>query len=82
MDPNNLVNRSFKPLLERAGLPQIRFQDLRNTFTTLMLQGWEHPKIVQEMLGHADISLTLNVYSHVLPDMSDAAADAMDAAIG
>lgn len=46
----------------------------------------EHrPKVVklreQELLGHADISLTLNVYSHVLPDMGDAAADAMDAAL-
>ena len=41
-----------------------------------------HAKYVQELLGHADISLTLNVYSHVLPDMGDAAAGAMDAALG
>jgi site-specific recombinase XerD len=41
-----------------------------------------NPKFVQELLGHADISLTLNVYSHVLPDMGDTAAGAMDAALG
>jgi integrase len=41
-----------------------------------------NPKYVQELLGHADISLTLNVYSHILPDMGDAAAGAMDAALG
>ena len=41
-----------------------------------------NPKFVQELLGHADISLTLNVYSHVLPDMGDADADAMDGALG
>jgi integrase len=73
MDPNNLVNRSFKLLLKRAGLPQIRFQDLRHTFATLMLKGGEHPKIVQEILGHANISITLDTYSHVLPDMQDGA---------
>jgi integrase len=41
-----------------------------------------NPKFVQELLGHADISLTLNTYSHVLPDIGDAAATAMDAALG
>ena len=41
-----------------------------------------NPKYVQELLGHADISLTLNVYSHILPDMGYAAAGAMDAALG
>jgi site-specific recombinase XerD len=41
-----------------------------------------NPKYVQELLGHADISLTLNVYSHILPDMGDVAAGAMDAALG
>jgi len=41
-----------------------------------------NPKFVQELLGHADITLTLNVYSHVLPDIGDAAAGAMDDALG
>jgi integrase len=49
---------------------------------TLLLRQGVHAKYVQELLGHRDISLTLNVYSHVLPDMGDAAAGAMDAALG
>jgi integrase len=76
------LNRAFKALLQRAGLPEIRFHDLRHTCATLLLRQGVNPKFVQELLGHADISLTLNVYSHVLPDMGDAAAGAMDAALG
>ncbi len=75
--------RSFKPILERAGLPRsVRLHDLRHTCATLLLKQGVHVKYVQELLGHADISLTLNVYSHVLPDMGDAAAGAMDDALG
>ncbi len=77
------LQRHFKALLKRAGLPQtIRFHDLRHTCATLLLRQGVNPKFVQELLGHADISLTLNVYSHVLPDMGDAAAGAMDDALG
>jgi integrase len=76
------LNRAFKATLQRVGLPEIRFHDLRHTCATLLLRQGVNPKFVQELLGHADISLTLNVYSHVLPDMGDAAAGAMDAALG
>jgi integrase len=76
------LNRSFKALLKRADLPAARFHDLRHTCATLLLRQGVNPKFVQELLGHADISLTLNVYSHILPDMGDAAAGAMDAALG
>jgi len=77
------LNRAFKGMLQRAGLPKsTRFHDLRHTCATLLLKQGVNPKFVQELLGHADISLTLNVYSHVLPDMGDAAAGAMDAALG
>ena len=72
-NPSNLLNRSFKPLLRRAGLPKIRFHDLRHTFATLMFSNGEHPKIVQEILGHAQITLTLDTYSHVLPSMQNGA---------
>ena len=72
----------LKALLERAALPTVRFHDLRHTCATLLLRQGVHVKYVQELLGHADISLTLNVYSHVLPDMGDAATGAMDAALG
>jgi integrase len=76
------LNRAFKTTLQRAGLPtSTRFHDLRHTCATLLLRQGVN-KFVQELLGHADISLTLNVYSHVLPDMGDAAAGAMDAALG
>jgi len=77
------LNRAFKARLRRAGLPKsTRFHDLRHTCATLLLGQGVNPKFVQELLGHADISLTLNVYSHVLPDMGDAASGAMDTALG
>jgi integrase len=76
LNRNNVHTRSFKPLVERAGLPPtLRFHDLRHTFATLMLKGGEHPKVVQEMMGHATINITLDTYSHVLPDMQDKAAN-------
>jgi integrase len=65
MDADNLVQRSFEPLLKRARLPSIRFHDLRHTFATVLLSGGTHPKVVQEMLGHANISQTMDTYSHV-----------------
>jgi integrase len=48
-----------------AGLPVIRLHDLRHTWATLALSAGEHPKVVQERLGHANVSITLDVYSHV-----------------
>jgi integrase len=78
----DLTNRSFKPLLRRAGLPDMRFHDLRHTCATLLLERGIHAKIVQELLGHATISVTLDTYSHVLPGMGDAASGAMDEALG
>lgn len=76
-DPRNLY-KHFKILLKQAKLPDIRFHDLRHTAATLMLQQGIHPKIVQERLGHADISLTLNTYSHVLPNIQEEAAEKFD----
>lgn len=57
-----------------AKLARIRFHDLRHTHATLALQAGVHPKVVQERLGHSDISITLQTYSHVLPGMQAAAA--------
>lgn len=76
---SNLLRRSFLPLLKRAGLPTIRFHDLRHTAATLLLAQGVHPKIVQERLGHSQISLTLDTYSHVLPGMGREAASKIDA---
>ncbi len=78
----DLITRSFRPLIRRAGLPDIRFHDLRHTCATLLLGKGVHAKLVQELLGHATISITLDTYSHVLPGMGDAAAGAMDEALG
>ncbi len=75
---SNVTRRSFLPLLERARLPKIRFHDLRHSFATLMLTQGEHPKVVQEMLGHSNVALTLNTYSHVLPSMQESAASRLD----
>lgn len=75
----NLLRRSFEPLLRRAGLPRMRFHDLRHTSATLLLGEGIHPKIVSEMLGHTRISTTLDLYSHVTPTMQREAADAFDA---
>ena len=74
--PRNLV-RDFKQQLTRAGLPDIRFHDLRHTTATLLLSQGVHPKIVQEILGHSQISLTLDTYSHVTPSMQKEAAEKM-----
>jgi integrase len=78
INPSNLRNRSFGPLLKRAGLPQIRFHDLRHTCATLLLSKNVNPKIVSEMLGHCSISITLDIYSHLLPDMQEKAVEALE----
>jgi integrase len=73
--------RRFKPMLKRAGLPEIRFHDLRHTCATLLLSKNVNPKVVSEMLGHASIAITLDTYSHVLPTMQESAAKAMEDAL-
>jgi integrase len=75
---NHILQRNFAPLLKKAGLPPLRFHDLRHTTATLLLKQKIHPKIVSEMLGHSTISMTLDTYSHVLPDMQRDATEAFD----
>src|SRR5215211_889196 len=60
INPSNLRLRSFAPLLKRAGLPHMRFHDLRHTCATVPLSRGVHPKFVQELLGHATIAITLD----------------------
>jgi integrase len=68
-------SRTFSRQTAHAGLPPIRLHDLRHTWATLALQNGVHPKIVQERLGHANVSITLDVYSHVSEGLhSDAAS--------
>jgi integrase len=78
LNRHNVFRRSFKPLLRHAGLPDIPFHALRHSFATLMLSGREHPKVVQEILGHSRINTTLDFYSHVLPDMQREAIDRLN----
>lgn len=74
----NLARRSFHPLLKRAGLPRIRFHDLRHTAATLLLLANERTKVVSERLGHASTSTTEATYQHVLPTMQKQAAEKMN----
>ena len=78
INPSNLRRRSFAPLLQRAGLPRIRFHDLRHTCAKLLLSRNVHPKYVQELLGHATVAITLDTYSHVIRGMGDHTARAME----
>lgn len=78
--PRNFF-RDFKEQLEAAGLPNIRFHDLRHTTATLLLSQNVHPKVVQEILGHSQISLTMDVYSHVIPSVMDDALKFLDTTV-
>jgi integrase len=71
--PHSITN-AWKRLVKQAGFQGIRLHDGRHTHATLMLSQGAHPKIVQERLGHANISMTLDTYSHVLPGLQEAAA--------
>lgn len=79
IDAGELLRSYHYPLLARAGLPRVRFHDLRHTAATLMLGQGEHPKVVAERLGHSTPTLTLSVYSHVTPTMQRAAATRLGA---
>jgi integrase len=74
--------QSFYPLLERAGLPRIRFHDLRHSAAMLLLGLGIHPKIVSEMLGHSQIDITLDLYSHVTATMQQEAVRAFEGLFG
>ncbi|WP_245618129.1 site-specific integrase [Domibacillus tundrae] len=75
--PNNF-RRAFKVTVEQLGLPKIRLHDLRHTHATFLLANKVNPKIIQERLGHKNVTVTLNTYSHVLPSMQLEAAGTFD----
>lgn len=81
IDPRN-ASREFQAMLTTAGLPHVRFHDLRHTAATLLLAQGVDARTIMETLGHSQISLTLNTYSHVLPALQEAAASKMDAILG
>jgi integrase len=78
LELSNVVSRSFKRLLERAGVTKITFHGLRHSCASLLGSQGVPIKVIQEVLGHSSIAVTMDVYSHVLPDMQQAAS-AMDA---
>ena len=81
---HNVHNRSWRPLLKKAGLPETtRMHDLRHSCISLLLAQGIPVKVVSEMAGHADVSITLSIYGHVLPDMQRAhRCDGIDEALG
>jgi integrase len=82
LSPNNLRDRSFFPLLARAGLPRVRFHDLRHSCATLLLGEGVHPKVVSDLLGHSQVGITLDLYSHVTATMQAVAVEAMGRLLG
>lgn len=79
LDASNVVGRSFKPLLKRAGLPNIHFHGSRHTCATLLLSKGVDAETVKEVLGHKDVATTLKFYGHSLPEMRRSAASVFDA---
>ena len=77
-----VTTRELRPLLRRAELPRIRFHDLRHTFATLQLAAGTNPKIVSEMLGHKEVHITLDRYSHALPTLQAEAMGRLDVILG
>lgn len=76
------VTKAFHQLLEHAGLPQRRFHDLRHSCATLLLVQGVSPRVVMDLLGHSQIALTMNTYSHVIPDLRRDAARRMEDLLG
>ena len=77
-----VVLNQFHALLAKAGLPKMRFHDLRHTMATVLLESDVHPKKVQERLGHTTIAITMDTYSHVLPSMHQDVARKLDDVFG
>ncbi|WP_339063632.1 tyrosine-type recombinase/integrase [Tepidibacillus marianensis] len=69
------VTRGFNKIIKESGITKVRFHDLRHTHATLLLEEGIHPKIVSERLGHSSINITLDTYSHVLPNIQEEAAN-------
>ena len=80
IDPRTL-NRQFSQALDRAGLPAIRLHDARHSFATWLLEQGVSPKVVQTMLGHSSIAVTLDIYRHVSLDLEKQAAATLNAAL-
>ena len=77
-NPKNMTSRRFKPALQRAGIEEIRFHDLRHTYASLMLVKGADMKYVQHQLGHSTIKLTMDRYTHLLPEINEKCVNMLD----
>lgn len=77
INPSNL-RRAFERLIKEANVPRIRFHDLRHTHATLLLANGINPKVISERLGHSNVKITLETYSHVLPSMQEEVVAKLD----
>ncbi|MDY0394738.1 tyrosine-type recombinase/integrase [Virgibacillus halophilus] len=77
--PNNL-GRAYRRCLGNVEVEKIRFHDLRHTHASMLFALKEHPKVVQERLGHSSIQVTMDKYSHMVPNMQEAAAASLESA--
>jgi integrase len=75
------ISKMFQGHAKAAGLPRVRFHDLRHTAATLALQAGIHPKVVSERLGHSTVSLTLDTYTHAVPALQEEAAETIASVI-
>ncbi len=79
VETSSFTSKTFKKMLDKAGIPrEIKYHDLRHTHASLLLLQGVHPKVVQERLGHSTIAMTLDIYSHLIPDMQDTAVQALE----
>ena len=77
----NLMTRAFKKVVTTSGVPNLTIHGLRHTHATILLEQGVNPKVVSERLGHASVATTMDIYSHVLPEMQGKVALAIDAAL-
>ncbi len=81
IDGANLLSQEFRPTLERAGIRPVRFHDLRHTNAALRIASGENFKFIQQQMGHASISTTMNLYGHLLPEASEGSGQRLDALV-
>jgi integrase len=77
IDPDN-IDRAWRRHLTAAGLPVVRFHDLRHTHASLLIAAGVHPKAIQARLGHASITTTLNTYGHLMPSAFEGVGKRLD----
>ena len=81
LDPRNVL-RHFSRVLSAAGIAHVRFHDLRHSCATLLLAQGVPARVVQDILGHSAIRVTMDTYAHVMPSMREDAMRAMDSVLG